>query len=159
MWGIWRFPKKLCIRHDAWAGMLSWWSCQSPVDHSCSLLNHLNSFHRGMFKLNTKFDADSLLYSLSYFEYNSHTVHTLTQWCLLAPLTSTVKSSLFMHVHVSLLPLVLRLQWCCTNHSHYINNGWTFPRQTIYLFTHTHTDIADIERGRKRENEKERERF
>ena len=30
------------------------------VAHSCSLLNHLNSFHRGMFKLNAKFDAESL---------------------------------------------------------------------------------------------------
>ena len=24
-------PKKLCTRHDAWAGTLLWWSCQSPV--------------------------------------------------------------------------------------------------------------------------------
>ena len=31
-----------------------------------SLLNHLNSFHGGMFKLNAKFDADLLLYSLSF---------------------------------------------------------------------------------------------
>ena len=43
---------------------LSWWRCQSPVAHSCSLMNHLNSFHGGMFKLHAKFDADSLLYSL-----------------------------------------------------------------------------------------------
>ena len=28
------------MRRDAWAGALSWWSCQSPVAHSCSLLNH-----------------------------------------------------------------------------------------------------------------------
>ena len=34
------------------------------VSHSCSLLNHPNSFWTGMFKLNTKFDADSLLYLL-----------------------------------------------------------------------------------------------
>ena len=33
-----------------------------------SFLNHLNSFHGGMFKLNVKYDADSLLYSLSHFE-------------------------------------------------------------------------------------------
>ena len=33
-----------------------------------------------MFKLNAKFDADSLLYSLSYFECDNHTVHMLTQW-------------------------------------------------------------------------------
>ena len=33
--------------------------------------------------------------------FNGHTVHMLTQWCLLPPLTSTVKSLLFMHVHSS----------------------------------------------------------
>ena len=43
-----------------------------------------------MFKLNVKFDADSLLYSLSYFERDGHTQHTLTQWRLPPPLTSTV---------------------------------------------------------------------
>ena len=56
--------QKLCRRRDAWVGALSQWSCQSPVAHSCGLLNHLNSFHGGMFKLNAKFDADSLLYSV-----------------------------------------------------------------------------------------------
>ena len=38
-----------------------------------------------------------LFYSLSDFECYGHTVHMLTQWCLPPPLTSTVKSSLFMH--------------------------------------------------------------
>ena len=56
------FHQTLCRRCDAWPVALSWGSCQSPVAHSCSLLNHPNSFW--MFKLNTKFDADSLLYSL-----------------------------------------------------------------------------------------------
>ena len=32
---------------------LSWWSCQSPVAHSVGLLNHLNSFCGGIFKVNT----------------------------------------------------------------------------------------------------------
>ena len=76
-----------------------WWGYQSPVAHSCTLLNHLNSFHTGMFKLNAKFDADSLLYSLKHFGCDGHTVHMLTQRCLLPPLTSTVKSSLFTHPH------------------------------------------------------------
>ena len=40
-----------------------------------------------------------LLYSLSHFECDDHTVHMLTQWRLLPPLKSTVKSSLFTHVH------------------------------------------------------------
>ena len=71
------------MRCEAWAGMLSWWSCQSPAAHTWGFLSHPNHFHRGMFKLNAKFDADWLLHSLSYFECDGHTVHTLTQWCLL----------------------------------------------------------------------------
>ena len=35
----------LCMR-----GSLSWWSCQSPAAHSWGLLDHPNSFHRGIFK-------------------------------------------------------------------------------------------------------------
>ena len=91
------------------ADTLSWWSCQSSVAHSCSLLNHPNSFHRGMFKLNVKFDADLLVYLLSHFECDGHTVRMLTQWRLPPPLTSTVKLSLFPHVHSSPLSLVVRL--------------------------------------------------
>ena len=44
--------KKLCMRCEAWADALFWWSCQSAVARSCGLLNHWNSFHRRMFKLN-----------------------------------------------------------------------------------------------------------
>ena len=69
--------------------------------HSCGLLNHPNGFRGGMFKLNAKFDADSLLYLLSHFECDSHTAHMLTQWRLLPPLTSTVNSSLFTHARSS----------------------------------------------------------
>ena len=62
-WVFWCFTKKL---HETWcmSRHFSWWSCQSPVAHSCSLLNHPNRDHRGIFKLNTKYDADSLLYSV-----------------------------------------------------------------------------------------------
>ena len=67
-WVIWCFTKKLCMGRDSWVGALLWWSCQSPVAHSCGLLNHLNIFHRGMFEFNAKFDAHSLLYLLSHFE-------------------------------------------------------------------------------------------
>ena len=56
------FHETPCTRHDAWEGTLLWWSCQSPVAHSCGFLNHQNSFPGGMFKLNTKSDADLLLY-------------------------------------------------------------------------------------------------
>ena len=63
------------MRCDAWAGALSWWSCPSPVAHRCGLLNHPNSFHRGMLSLNIKLDADSLLYSLSQFDWDGNAVH------------------------------------------------------------------------------------
>ena len=114
--------------HETWcmAGALWWWSWQSPLAHSCGLPNHLNSFHGGIFKFNTKFDADLLLYSLSHFECDGHTVHMLTQQCLLPPLTSPVKLSLFMLVHSSPLSLAARLHHCHANCSHYISNDWTF---------------------------------
>ena len=130
-WVIWCFTKKLCMRCEAWAGALLWWSCQSPVAHSCSLLSHPNSFHGETFKLNAKFDADSLLYSLSHFECDGHTVHMLTQQPLLLPLTSTVKSSLLTHAHSSPLSLAARLHRCHTDCFHYINNIWTFSRQIL----------------------------
>ena len=131
----WCFIKKFCMRRDAWAGMLWWWSCQPLAAHSCHLLNHPKTFCRGMFKLNAKFYANSLLYSLSHFECDSHTVHMLTHRHLPPPLTSTVKLSLFMHVHSSPLSLTARLHRCCTNHSQYVNNGWTFSGQTSYIYT------------------------
>ena len=84
-----------------------------------------------MFKLNAKFGADSWLHSLSPFECDGHTVHMLTQQPLLPPLTSTVTSSLFTHAHFSPLSLAAGLHQCCSNHSHYINNGWTLSRQTL----------------------------
>ena len=59
----------------------------------------------------------------------------LTQWHLPPPLTSIVKSLLFTHAHSSPLSLAARLHWCCANRSRYINNGWTFSRQTLYVKT------------------------
>ena len=123
---------KNSMRCDAWVGVLLWWSCRSPAAHSCSLLNHLNSFHGGMFKHHAKFDADSLLFLLSHFECEGHTVYTLTQWHLPSPLTSTVKSWLFTRAHSSPLSSAARLHGCCANYSHYINNGWNLPVQTSY---------------------------
>ena len=43
-WVIWCFAKKLCTRRDAWAGAL-WWSCQSPVAHSCGHFHHIASLN------------------------------------------------------------------------------------------------------------------
>ena len=85
-----------------------------------------------MFKLKAKLDADSLLYMLSHFECDGHTVLMLTQQHLPPPLTSTVKSSLFMHAHSSPPCLAARLHRCHANCSHFINNGWAFSRQTSY---------------------------
>ena len=127
-------PKKFCTRRDTGVGMLSWWSCQSPLAHSCRLLSHPNNFHRRMFKLNAEYAADSLLYSLSHFERNYHTIHMFNQWHLPPPLTSTVMSSLFTHVHSSPLSLAARLHPHCPNRSHYINDGWTFSGQNTYLY-------------------------
>ena len=92
-------------------------------------------FHRGMFKLNTKFDADSLLCWLSHLECNSHTVHVFIQWCLPPALTSTVKFSLFTHVHSNPLFSAANLYWHHANSSHDINNGWNFSGQTSYIHT------------------------
>ena len=77
-WVICCFTKKLCTRHEAWVGVLSLWSCQSSVAHRCGLLNHPNSFHGGLFKLTSKSDANLLLYLLTHFECDRHTVHMLT---------------------------------------------------------------------------------
>ena len=89
-----------------------------------------------MFKLNSKFDTDSFLYSLSHFESNGHTVHMLTHQCLPPTLTSTETPSLFTHAHSSPLSLAARLHRCHANCSHYINNGWAFSAQTWYVCFH-----------------------
>ena len=58
-------PECGSLSTDSWPS----WSIVSPFYLHCthciipkSLLNHMNSFHGGMLKLNTKCDADSLLY-------------------------------------------------------------------------------------------------
>ena len=64
------------------------------------------------------------------FERDGHTVHTLTQRCLLPSLTSIVKSLLFMHGHPSPRSLAARLHPWSASCSHHINSGWTFSRRT-----------------------------
>ena len=86
-----------------------------------------------MFKLNSKFDADSWLYSLSHFECDGYTC-SLYGVCLHYWL---VKLSLFMHAHSSPLSLAARLHGCGTKCSRYINNGQTFSGQTLYSFKKT----------------------
>ena len=94
--------------YDVMHEWVHWWSCQSPVAHSCSLLNHLNSLHRGMLKFNAVFDAYSLFYSQLFWMWWPHATHAHSV-ASTAPLTSTVKSSLFTHVHSSPLCLAARL--------------------------------------------------
>ena len=111
---------------------------------------NLNSFHRGMFKLNANFDTDLLLYSLIHFECNGHTVHMLTQ-LLLPSLTITVNSSLFMHAESSPPFLASTLHLCRENHCHYINSGWTFSGQCSYVCMrtpHIHERVRDFIRRR-----------
>ena len=120
--------------------------CDEAANHQLPIAAtfwiNLNSFLEGMFKLNIKLDTDSLLYFLSHFECDGHTVHMLTQHCLLVPLTSTVKSSLFTHVHSSPLSLAARLHRCHASCSCYINNGWSFSGQTSYFYIYLY--ILDI---------------
>ena len=125
--------------HGLWymSRCVVWWSCQSPVAHCCSLLNHLYSFHGGMLKFNTKFDAGLLLYSLIHFECNSHTVHMLTQQHLPPPLTSTGK--FFTHAHSSSLSLATRLHQCYANCSLILIIAGLFldqPHISIYGYDH-----------------------
>ena len=130
----WRFAKKLCRRCDAWAGTLLWWSCQSPAAHSCGLLSHPNSFQGGNIQAYCKIWCRFVaLFAQSFWMQWPHSIH-LTQLWLLPPLTNTVKSSLFTHAHSSPLSLAARINRRGANCSHYINNGWIFPRQTSYTY-------------------------
>ena len=73
---IWCFAKTPCMRCDAWAGVLSWWRCQSPVAQSCGLVNHLNSFRRGMFKFNAKLDCRFVaVLAQSFWMCQPHSTH------------------------------------------------------------------------------------
>ena len=100
--------------------------CCDEVAHSCGHLNHLNSFCRGLLKLNAKFDVDLLLCSLSHFECEAmQYVFSLNG--IYCPLW------LIQWSHgCSCMWILVHSPWCPTKRSHYINNGWTFSYQTIY---------------------------
>ena len=40
--------------------------------------------------------------------------------------------------------LAARSHQCCANHSRYINNGWPFSRQTLYIDGYRHKDKLDV---------------
>ena len=61
------------------------------------------------YKNKLKMDKTLKYKSFSHFEHDGHAVHMLIQWNLPPPLTSTVKSSLFTHVHSSPLSLATGL--------------------------------------------------
>ena len=107
-WMIWCFLKNLFTRCDAWASvLLSWWSWQSPVAHSCSLLNHLESFWGEMFKLNANLkqihcSTDSFILNVMATQYTCslngiYHPHWLLQW-------SHHCSCRFIPVHYPWLP-------------------------------------------------------
>ena len=129
----WCFTNKLCTRRDAWVGALSWRNCQSPASNRCGLLNHLNSFHRGMFKLKATLvqihcSNHSVILNVMATQYTCslnviYLPHWLVQW-----------GCHFTHEHSSLLSLTARLHWNHANRSHYINSSRTFSGQTSYSF-------------------------
>ena len=55
-----------------------------------------------------------MLYLLSHFECDGHTVRVLAQQHQPPPLTGTAKLLLLMYVHWSPLSLAAGLHWCCT---------------------------------------------
>ena len=99
------------------------------LPHRRNLLNHPNSFHGGLFKLNEKSDANhcstcSVILSMMATRYTSsldsvYCPHWLVQWRHHCSHSSTLSSA-------------ARLHQCHTNHSHHINNGYTFSGQTSY---------------------------
>ena len=131
-WVNWWFIKKLCERHDAWAGALVWWTAnhQLPiavafwiiwivsVEECSSLMQDLMQIHCSTSSVILNVTDTQYTCSLS----GIYCPHRLVQW-----------SPLFTHAHSSPLSLAARLHQCCTNHSCYINNGWIFPIQTSYL--------------------------
>ena len=132
------------MRRDAWVGTLLWWSCQSPGAHTCGLLNHLNSFCGGMFKLNSKFDAHLLLYLISHLsamvtQYtcsvnSAYHPHWLLQWsCHCSHMCIPVHSP-WLPGHTDVAQTVLII----------LKMGWLFLDRPlcIYIYTHTHMYIC-----------------
>ena len=129
IWVIWCFTKNLCTRHDAWVGALSWWSCQSPVAHSCCLLNHPNSFCREEYSsltwnsMKIHCSIHSVFLNVTATQYTCslngiYLPHWLVQW--------SVHCS---HIHIPVHPPWPPAYQCHTNHSPYVNKDWTFSGQ------------------------------
>ena len=127
-------PKKLCMRCDAWAGVVSWWNCQSPVAHSCNLLNYpvvsageCSSLMQNLLQIHCS--THSIILNATATQYTCavngvYHLHWLLQW-------SHHCSRMCIPVHSPWLPGYVNVAKNC---SCYINNGWTFSRQTSYMF-------------------------
>ena len=130
-WVIWCFTKKLCTRSAEWAhcrGEAA--GHQLPIAAAFWIIWIVSveecwSFTQNLMLICCSTCSDILNVMATQYACS-------VQGCLLPLLTGTVKSSLFTHAHSSPLSLAARLHRCCTNHSHYINNSWTFSRQTSY---------------------------
>ena len=149
---IWCFTKKHCARHNAWSSTLSLWSCQSPVVHSYSLLNLLNSSHRGMFKLNAKLDGIccctcSVILNVMATQYTCslngvYCPQWLLQWshhcsCMHIPVHSLWLPG-YINVMQTILVILTMLDFFWTDLVYYITNMsvfWTLHRLCIFPIT------------------------
>ena len=125
MWGM----------SGAWAGALSWWSCQSPTAHSCGLLNHPSGFRE---------ECSSLMQNLIQIHWstqsfwmtatqytcslnNTYWPHWLVQWrchcsCLCVPVLS------------SWLPGYLVATWAQLNQNLPRNSMSAFRFQSVLIW-------------------------
>ena len=78
------------------------------------------------------------------FECDGHTVHMLTQRRPLPPLTSTVKSSLFVHVRSSPLSLAVRLHRCCMETVLIRLTELDFFLDRLYLYIYIYLSIYHL---------------
>ena len=77
--GTWPETQACALTGDWTGDPLVWRPALNPLSHtsqgSCGLLNYPNSFHGGIFKLNAKSDADSLLCLLLFRMPAPHRTH------------------------------------------------------------------------------------
>ena len=132
-WVIWRFAKNLCRRCDVWVGALV--EMKLPVA-SCLQLRPSESSEessqrnvQAQCKMWCRFMA---LLAQSFWMRWSHSTQAHSK-AIPPPLTSTVKSSLFTHVHSSPLSLAARLHWCHANHSHILMLDRLFLDRPLYV--------------------------
>ena len=129
-WMIWCFAKNLCTRHDGWEVWCgaeainhhwpiaaAFWIIQIVSTEECSsLMQNLIQIHCATHSVILNMVATQYTCSLNSIYYS----HWLVQW-----------SCHCSHMHIPVHSLWLPGYMC--KHSCYINNGWTFSRQNIYI--------------------------